>query len=1025
MKPTSFSWLIILCLPWFACDQTESETSDQRETPAANEEVAAFVESFEGRGDLTDDSQPTPPEQVLASFHFPEDLELDLLAAEPLVQQPVELNFDHRGRMWVVQYGQYPYPAGLQITGYDYHLRAQFDKVPLPPPEGVRGADKITLLEDTDGDGTYDKATDAITGLNIATGVTWGRGKIWVLNPPYLLAYPDPDGDGFPNGDPEVKLEGFGLEDTHAVANSLRWGPDGWLYGAQGSTTTADISSSVTKNVRFNGQGIWRYHPETEVFELFAEGGGNTFHLEIDDKGRIYSGHNGGESRGQYYKQGAYYPKNWGKHGPLTNPYSFGYLNHMELEGERLRFTHAFLRYGGDGLPDRYRDALIGINPLHNFLQVSRFEASGSTFKTMDGERLLTTDDHWFRPVDIKAGPDGGVYLADWYDSRLTHVDPRDTWHRASGRIYRLRGKTADPLDVPDFSQLSNAELIGMLGHKNRWMRQQALRQFGDRRDAAVIPQLKEILNTKTGQIALEALWAIHLSGGFDAETARQGLQHADPYVRMWSVRLLGDQGAIPTGVADALVAMAKREDQAEVRSQLACTAKRLPGSRAVPLIRALIESEKGTADPNNPLLIWWALESKAESDREAVINLFKATRLWDRPLVREVLLSRLMQRYVIAGGPANLASATELLKNAPSAGAARPLLNGLSEGLRGHSLAEFPREFNAVVEQYRAQLGENSLSLALRRGDEQALEQAMLLIKDPETDLSEKLEYLQIVGDLHLPRLVPGLLELVKNNETSPGVRQTALQALSRYADPAIGQEVAGWYPDRLRAERDVRQAAQDLLISRPEWASALLDKIQQTRQIAAEDIPLEKVQQLLFLEDENIGKRVQEIWPGIQPQSAEEKAETIQRIKAVVNAQAGDAATGKALFARSCGSCHQLFGQGGTIGPELTGYERKNLDYLLLHIVDPSADVREGYVNYSLTTTNGQHLSGTLIENTGKIVRLRNLSGTLSEFSSDQIQHLQAMPVSLMPERLLDPLSDRELQHLFEYLMGEDLHL
>lgn len=1013
---------MMVCLPWIACDQTEGNAEDHRKPPAANEEVAAFAESFEGRGDVTDDSQPTPPEEVLASFNFPADLELDLLAAEPLVRQPVELNFDHRGRMWVVQYGQYPYPAGLQITGYDYHLRAQFDKVPLPPPEGVQGADKITLLEDTDGDGTYDKATDAISGLNIATGVTWGRGQIWVLNPPYLLAYPDPDGDGFPDGDPAVKLEGFGLEDTHAVANSLRWGPDGWLYGAQGSTTTADISSSVSKNVRFNGQGIWRYHPETEVFELFAEGGGNTFHLEIDDKGRIYSGHNGGEARGQYYKQGAYYPKNWGKHGPLTNPYSFGYLDHMALEGERLRFTHAFLRYGGNGLPARYRDALIGINPLHNFVQLSRFATSGSTFKTIDEERLLSSEDHWFRPVDIKAGPDGGVYLADWYDSRLTHVDPRDTWHRASGRIYRLRGKSMESIAIPDFSKLNSAELVDMLGHENRWMRQQALRQFGDRREGAVIPQLNELLNDNTGQIALEALWAIHLSGGFDEKTAGRALQHSDPYVRMWAVRLLGDHPQISAAVADKMAALAGWESHAEVRSQMACTAKRLKSSQAVPLIRALIESEKGTDDPNNPLLIWWALESKAEHDRPAVTGLFKDARLWDLPLVREVLLSRLMQRYVMAGGPDNFAAATALLKYAPSAGAARPLLNGLSEGLRGRSLAGLPEDFNMVVERYRAQLGENSLSLALRRGDEQALEEATLLIRNPDTDLGEKLEYLQIVGDLDLPQLVPVLLELVKNNQTSPAVRQNALQALCRYPDPNIGREVAGWYPDRLRAERDVRQAAQELLISRPEWSTALLDKIQETRQIAAEDIPLEKVQQLLSLDDENIRKRALDIWPEIEPLTLEEKTKTVRRIKTVVNDQPGDALIGKVLFARSCGSCHQLFGQGGTIGPDLTGYERKNLDYLLLHIVDPSADIREGFVNYSLTTTNGQHLSGIVIENSGKMVRLRSLSGMIHEFSSEQIQGLRARPVSLMPERLLDPLSDRELQHLFEYLMQEN---
>src|SRR5690606_30887237 len=127
-----------------------------------------------------------------------------------------------------------------------------------------------------------------------------------------------------PDGDPEVRLRGFGLEDTHAVANSLAWGPDGWIYGAMGSTTTAKVSSGTTKDVRFEGQCIWRYHPEDDVFEVFAEGGGNTFSLEFDRVGRLFSGTNHGNTRGMFYPQGSYGEKNFGKHGPLTNPYAFG-----------------------------------------------------------------------------------------------------------------------------------------------------------------------------------------------------------------------------------------------------------------------------------------------------------------------------------------------------------------------------------------------------------------------------------------------------------------------------------------------------------------------------------------------------------------------------------------------------------------------------------------------------------------------------------------------------------------------------
>src|SRR5437588_3987775 len=156
---------------------------------------------------------------------------------------------------------------------YDVQLPAIFDQVPEPPPRGVRGAGKVTVFEDREGDGIFESHRDVITGLNIATAAIKGAGGIWVMNPPYLLFYPDANDDDIPDGDPQVMLSGFGLEDTHSVASSLRWGPDGWLYGANGSTTTGNVSSAVTKNVKFQGQHIWRFHPKTKVFEIYAEGG--------------------------------------------------------------------------------------------------------------------------------------------------------------------------------------------------------------------------------------------------------------------------------------------------------------------------------------------------------------------------------------------------------------------------------------------------------------------------------------------------------------------------------------------------------------------------------------------------------------------------------------------------------------------------------------------------------------------------------------------------------------------------------
>ena len=295
-------------------------------------------------------------------FQTTDGLKVDLVMEEPQVRQPLYMSFDDRGRMWVVQYLQYPFPEGLKVVKYDQYLRAVFDKVPAAPPNHVHGADRITVYEDTDADGKYDTSKDVITGLNITSAVLQGHGGIWVLNPPYLLFYPDANRDDIPDGDPVVHLSGFGLEDTHSVANSLAWGPDGWLYGANGSTTTANVSSEVSKNVKFMGQCIWRYHPDTKVFEIYAEGGGNTFSLEIDEAGRVFSGTNGGGTRGMYYPQGSYGIKGWAKHGPLTNPYAFGWFEHMRHEGDGDRFPQTFVIYEGGLLPEKFNRTVISAN---------------------------------------------------------------------------------------------------------------------------------------------------------------------------------------------------------------------------------------------------------------------------------------------------------------------------------------------------------------------------------------------------------------------------------------------------------------------------------------------------------------------------------------------------------------------------------------------------------------------------------------------------------------------------------------
>jgi len=256
--------------------------------------------------------------------------------------------------------------------------------------------------------------------LHLASGMALGYDGLFVVQPPYLLFYPDKNHDDVPDGDPEVLLKGFGMEDAHAFANSLCWGPDGWLYGAQGSTVTANIRS-----IEFQ-QGVWRYHPITKAFELFAEGGGNTWGIDFDRHGRLFAGGNTTEPL-CHHVQGAYYVKGFGKHGPLQNPYTFGYFNpvrHQGFLGSAL--TGGFVIEQGGLFPERFENAVIYPNLRANAMRVSRLEPQGSTFTTRFQEDFLTSTDRWFRPVKSLTGPDGALYVADWYDYNISHSDPKD-----------------------------------------------------------------------------------------------------------------------------------------------------------------------------------------------------------------------------------------------------------------------------------------------------------------------------------------------------------------------------------------------------------------------------------------------------------------------------------------------------------------------------------------------------------------------------------------------------------------------
>jgi len=968
------------------------------------------------------------PADALAAFTVPDDLEIQTVLTEPEVKQPLFMSWDERGRLWVMQYLQYPYPEGLTMVSRDDFWRAVYDKLPDPPPRGVKGADKITIHEDTDGDGVLDLHKTFVDGLNIASSFAKGRGGVWVLNPPYLLFYPDANNDDVPDGDPVVHLQGFGFEDTHSVANSLRWGPDGWLYGGQGSTVSGNIYrpdlDKPEQAVTSMGQVIWRYHPESRKYEIFAEGGGNTFGVEFDSKGRIFSGHNGGDTRGFHFVQGGYYQKGFGKHGPLSNPYTFGYFPQMKHHAVP-RFTHNFIIYEaspltpgpsppegarGAALPAQYYGKLFGVEPLQGQVVQSDIFPDTSTFATKDINRPVLTTDKWFRPVDIKVGPDGAIYIADMYEPQISHREHfSGQIDKTNGRIYRLQAKGAKPQAAFDLSKLSTPDLVETLKHPNKWFRQQALVELENRDDDAAVPLLKAGLNSGDPQFALECLWGLQVSGAFDEVLAVETLAHSDPFVRAWTVRLLCDDFEVSNDMAVRLARLAGTEPYVDVRSQLASSARRLPAAQCLPIVRQLLCHNEDLKDIHVPLLLWWAIESKSATHRDAVVELFNEPAVWSLPLVREHILNRVMRRFAASGSRQDLLACARLLELAPTQADKAELMKGFEEAFQGRSLASLPDELAAAIEAS----GSASPLLQVRQRKPEAIDKALATIADTNSDAAERLAYVQVFGEVDVPAAIDPLLNVLASTTDEP-LQTSVLASLARYNEPRIAEAVVIRFND---FGTDARAAALTLLSSRAAWSRSLLAAVDDNK-IAPALIPLDTVRLMTLHQNADLASSIGRHWPDLQGASSAEMQSMLGRIKDVLAAGRGDPYKGKTLYRNTCGKCHLLYGEGGRIGPDLTSYQRKDQPRLLLNVINPSAEIREGFEAYTVLTADGRILSGFLFDQDNDLVVLRGVDGQNVSIPRTDIDEMQRSPKSLMPEGILAPLSDQDIRDLFAFL-------
>lgn len=989
-------------------------------------------------------AQGLTPEQAVARMAVADGFEVSVVASEPLVRQPVAIDFDDRGRLWVVQYLQYPNPEGLQRVTVDRYSRTKYDRVPEPPPHGPRGADRITILADTDGDGRMDAGRDFVDGLNLATGIAFGHGGVFVLNVPYLLFYPDRNRDDVPDGNPEVCLTGFGMEDAHSVANSLTWGPDGWLYGCQGSTVTANI-----RGIEFQ-QGVWRYHPVTKEFELFCEGGGNSWGLDFDATGRLLYSTNWGGHVLLHGVQGAYLVKSFGKHGALHNPHAYGYFDHAphaNFKGGHV--TVGGMIYQGDAFPESFRGTYIAGDLLGHGVYWHTIGPRGSTVQTAHGGELIVANDPWFAPTDVTMGPDGAVYVSDWHDQRTAHPDPDADWDRSNGRIYRIAPKGTPRAEPIDFAKLSNNELVAqhwddprLSARPNQWYvrraRQELARRFdaisGDPRGTmSERERLQEIFRRALGasggqSVAIEALWSLNVLGGFNEELAGALLDNPHAAVREWTVRFLGDpEQELPEELAHRLDAFAETEYQVGVLQQLACTARRLPAHQAVPMINANINRDDHNDDPYLPLLWWWAVEQHSVSGREEVLKRFVRPTLWKSDLGRDFLLPRLIRRYASEGTPDGLDSVVRLLKAAPTdadrAALWLPVLLGWGElpsdthnadwslSARNHELSKL-----LLVDWQATPQNPTLLKLAITLGHREPFDLAFRDAFDPKTPEQRRIALLGILGPTADGALVDPVLKLAESN-TSDALRSAALQVLAHFDDPRVTGRLIALHQSSISDA--LKSQIRDILLGRPSSARAWLTAVDRS-EIKPEVTPVDQIRRVALLNDPDLDALVKKHWGNLAAATPEEKLAEVRRLNNDLRAAAGDRAAGKLLFTKHCATCHQLFGEGQKVGPDLTTANRQDRDFLLVSLVDPSSVVRKEYVSLVIATKSGRVLTGLPVDRTGGIVTLVDSKGEKSTVPEAEIDELEESTVSLMPDNLYRQFKPQELRDLFAYLQS-----
>jgi putative membrane-bound dehydrogenase-like protein len=1003
---------------------------------AGEEEVDAFVPESTAHQLRYPVGGPRTGEDTVAQLAVEPGFEVSVVATEPLVNKPIAIQWDAAGRMWVAESPEYPNgrrervaPPWRETGVLDPY---QFDR----PAE-----DRISILSAPDENGKFTKKTIFYEGLELVTGFCLYRDGVIAVHQPDIVWIRDTDGDGKADKVERI-FTGFAPGDTHFVANHFIAAPDGWIYASMGGGADARRPETSDRVTRI-GAGVFRFRPDGSAIEQVSSKGGNGFGLDITSDGEIFFNQatTGNPVQHVALPESTLARGRTGRIGGAQSvieqrkiagykPVDRASLRQIDVVGGYSAACSSLV-YEGGAWPEHWANSLFCTEPLVNIVHREVLVPEGATYtgvmENTRAEFIHSPDDYWFRPIDVALGPDGALYLLDFYNPVVAHNDTRGPLHSRSGasvrpdrehyfgRIYRVQHQDAKSLEVPDLNAAKLPGRVEALAHPNRVVRFNALNLLVEQDGDDVISALRTVVaNSDSAHARILALWGLQRLGGLEPVMLVTALKDAEAAVRK-SAALVAEAAA--ANAAQAALAEGIADHDPRVRIAM------LRGLARTGLDEASAKAIVAVYPSLNDDLTKSAAAAAAAADRPAVLRAALAS---TEPAGVAELVASIADALVESRDGDAFAGLLAFLASQPNADdSLKILLLEKAARLVEPPAAEVSDEtFQSLLASANPQVRAAALPVVVAWSRSEALKPVVaelvgeLLdqLKQPDRGPEQRMLLIDSLIGAHTvhPDILATIGSLLGDAAVPVQVRRTALNALRRSDAPVVGPILVAAF-DQLETELQV--AAFDSLLSRAEWVNHFLEAAEK-KEIHLTKLGPTDISRLRNHQSAPIAKRANALLDEIRKPNPDKEA-LIASLLPIVR-QPGDLERGKELFGQACAICHRMNGVGVEAGPALDGIGAHGYAQLLVSIVDPNRQIDAGYELFNIETDDGNFHSGMIArENEARIV-IRSVAGE-TEVPVNRVKSRINTHRSLMPEGL-EGLGAEALRDIIAYLCGDN---